>query len=148
MNMENMTYTVVKAGSENGIGGIMGIPPEASGAPPQWGAYVTVDNVDQTARAAESLGGKIMMAPRDIPRVGRFAVIQDPQGAVISLITYSLDQDGDNAALNSAPPPKKAFTYPWALSNVLSRLNIGTRTVWVHRHPFSPPTIDQPNPQS
>jgi predicted enzyme related to lactoylglutathione lyase len=91
MNMENMTYTVVKAGGD-GIGGIMGLPPEASGAPPHWGSYITVDNVDETAQSAETLGGKIMMAPRDIPGVGRFAVIQDPQGAFISLITYSMEQ--------------------------------------------------------
>jgi hypothetical protein len=90
MSMENMTYTVVKAAGE-AIGGIMNIPPEASGAPPHWGAYITVDNVDQTASFAESLGGKIMMAPRDIPGVGRFAVIQDPFGAVVSLITYSME---------------------------------------------------------
>ena len=91
MNMEQMTYTVVKAGGD-GIGGIMGIPPEASGTPPHWGAYITVDNVDETVQTAETLGGKIMMPPRDIPGVGRFAVIQDPQGAFISLITYSMEQ--------------------------------------------------------
>ena len=91
MNMEQMTYTVVKAGGD-GIGGIMSLPPEDSGAPPHWGAYITVDNVDETVQAAETMGGKIMMPPRDIPGVGRFAVIQDPQGAFISLITYSMDQ--------------------------------------------------------
>ena len=90
MTMENMTYTVVKTGGE-GVGGIMAIPPEASGAPPHWGAYVTVDDVDSAVRSAEKLGGKIMVAPRDIPGVGRFAVIQDPQGAVISMITYSME---------------------------------------------------------
>ena len=90
MNMENMIYTVVKADGD-GIGGIMSIPPEASGTPPHWAAYITVDNVDQTANSAETLGGKIMVAPQDIPGVGRFAVIQDPQGAVISLITYSME---------------------------------------------------------
>ena len=44
-----------------------------------------------TISIAETLGGKIMVAPQDIPGVGRFAVIQDPQGAVISLITYSME---------------------------------------------------------
>jgi predicted enzyme related to lactoylglutathione lyase len=29
-----------------------------------------------------------MVPPTDIPTVGRFAVIQDSQGATISLITY------------------------------------------------------------
>ena len=88
MPMEEMTYTVVKAGDEE-IAGIMGIPPEAEGAPPNWGAYVTVDNVDQTVRQAKELGGRIIVPARDIPKVGRFAVIQDPQGAMISVITYA-----------------------------------------------------------
>jgi uncharacterized protein len=85
--MPGMTYTVVKAGG-SGIGGIMPMPQQAQGMPPQWGTYVTVDDVDATARTAAQLGGKILMGPLDIPNVGRFCVIQDPQGAVISAITY------------------------------------------------------------
>lgn len=50
--------------------------------------HVSVDDVDATARQAEALGGQVLMAPRDIPEVGRFCVIRDPQGAVISAITY------------------------------------------------------------
>ena len=87
MTMEAMTYTVVKAGGKE-IGGIMPIPKEAKGMPPMWGVYVTVEDVDSTAQNAEKLGGKVLMPPRDIPNVGRFCVIQDPQGAVISAITY------------------------------------------------------------
>jgi predicted enzyme related to lactoylglutathione lyase len=80
-------YTIVKMG-EADIGGIMSIPEMSKGMPPSWGAYVTVDDVDATAAKAEKLGGKIIVAPTDIPTVGRFTVIQDPQGAVISAITY------------------------------------------------------------
>jgi predicted enzyme related to lactoylglutathione lyase len=83
--MPGMTYTVVKVGG-NGIGGIMPLPQQ--GMPPQWGCYVTVDDVDATARTATQLGGKILMGPQDIPNVGRFCLIQDLQGAVISAITY------------------------------------------------------------
>jgi predicted enzyme related to lactoylglutathione lyase len=87
MNVTGTTYTVVSAGGQD-VGGIMPIPPNASGMPPQWGAYVTVDNVDAVADRVKGLGGKVVMQPTDIPTVGRFAVIQDPQGATISLITY------------------------------------------------------------
>jgi predicted enzyme related to lactoylglutathione lyase len=87
--MPEFTYTVVRSGgSETGQGGIMPIPPTAKGMPPAWISYVTVDNVDTTAKLAEKLGGKIMAPPRDIPEVGRFAVLQDPQGASIAIITY------------------------------------------------------------
>jgi len=86
---EEMTYHVIKTGGEES-GGIMQIPPQAAGQPPLWGIYVTVDNVDETVKLAENLGGKIHVPPTDIPKVGRFAVIQDPQGAYISVITYAM----------------------------------------------------------
>ncbi len=85
--MEGMSYWVIKAGGEE-IGGIMNIPPEPGGIPPHWGAYVTVDNVDASAKKVQELGGRIMVPPTDIPEVGRFCVFHDPQGAVLALITY------------------------------------------------------------
>ena len=87
MPMGDMNYTVVKVGEES-LGGIMTVPPQAEGTPPNWGVYVTVNDVDATARKAEELGGKVLVPPTDIPNVGRFSVLQDPQGAVISAITY------------------------------------------------------------
>jgi len=57
--------------------------------PPNWNTYVTVNDVDKVAKDAQELGGKILVGPQDIPTVGRFCVIQDPQGAVISAITYA-----------------------------------------------------------
>ena len=85
--MENDSYHVVKVEGEE-KGGIMKTPPEAEGMPPSWGIYVTVSNVDETAARAEELGGKVLVPPRDIPNVGRFCVLQDPQGAYLSAITY------------------------------------------------------------
>ena len=82
-----MEYTVIKVAGEE-VGGIMSIPPQAAGSPPHWGTYVTVDNVDETVKKAESLGATINVAPMDIPDVGRFAVFQDPQGAFLAVITY------------------------------------------------------------
>jgi predicted enzyme related to lactoylglutathione lyase len=88
MTMPGMTYTVVKAGNKE-VGGIMAVPINVRGMPPMWSAYVTVDDVDLTAKAAEQLGAKLLVQPTDIPNVGRFCVIQDPQGAVINTITYN-----------------------------------------------------------
>jgi len=87
MSMPEMTYTVVKAGGTE-VGGIMAMPPQLAGTPSHWGTYITVDDVDATVRKAEALGAKICMPPTDIPNVGRFATLQDPQGAVVSVITY------------------------------------------------------------
>lgn len=88
MTIPGMTYTLVKAGGKS-IGGIMAMPPDApKGMPPMWGSYVTVNDVDATARTAQQLGARLLVPPQDIPDVGRFCVIRDPQGAVISAITY------------------------------------------------------------
>lgn len=81
------TYTVAKAGNTE-VAGIMATPKEAEGMPPGWGAYVTVDDVDAMSQRVETLGGKVLIPPQDIPELGRFLVMQDPQGAVLMLVTY------------------------------------------------------------
>lgn len=71
--------------------GILEFPPavQASGAKPHWLSYVTVDDVDaSTARAAE-LGATVLVPCTDLPMTGRFSVIRDPQGGMLSLFTYS-----------------------------------------------------------
>ncbi len=85
--MQGMPYTVIKAGDRE-VGGMMATPPETAAMPPAWGTYVTVNDVDATAEKAKQLGGKVLIEPQDIPDVGRFCLIQDPQGACISAITY------------------------------------------------------------
>lgn len=58
--------------------------------PPTWGVYITVADVDATAEQAKLLGGKVLMSPMAIAGVGRFALIQDPQGATFCVITYQM----------------------------------------------------------
>jgi len=87
MPTNDMIYTMAKAGDTE-VAGIMAMPAEAGDMPPMWGAYVTVDDVEASAKQVEALGGKVVIAPQDIPEVGRFCVICDPQGAALSLITY------------------------------------------------------------
>lgn len=70
------------------IGGVMALPPEMIGTvPPHWLGYVSVPSVDDSVRQAESLGGRVLAQATDIPDVGRFAVIADPQGASIAIFT-------------------------------------------------------------
>jgi predicted enzyme related to lactoylglutathione lyase len=87
-NEHGVDYTLAKVG-ETPMGGIMAIPPGAQGMPPTWGIYVTVDDVDQLLPKVAQLGGSVCVPPQDIPGLGRFAVIQDPQGARLTLITYT-----------------------------------------------------------
>jgi len=49
--------------------------------PSHWCGYVSVPDVDGAAKVAESKGGKLVFGPADIPDVGRFAYLLDPEGA-------------------------------------------------------------------
>src|SRR5438046_2533231 len=62
-----------------------GFGPAQGGAPPHWYGHVYVEDVDEAARRAEAAGGTILAGPMDIPEVGRFAAVRDPQGAAFSL---------------------------------------------------------------
>ena len=42
--------------------------------------------VDESAKKAADLGGRVYVKPTDIPKVGRFAVVADPQGTVFDII--------------------------------------------------------------
>ncbi len=55
-------------------------------SPPSWLVYFTVENCDQSAEKAGTLGATVVSPPMDIPNVGRFAVIRDPQGAYFAII--------------------------------------------------------------
>jgi hypothetical protein len=52
--------------------------------PPHWLAYVAVSDVDGVSKKVETLGGRVVAPAMDIPKVGRFSVVQDPTGAVFS----------------------------------------------------------------
>jgi hypothetical protein len=80
-------YTLWMAG-ERSVGGLMAMPADmkASGAPPSWSIYVGVRDADAAAAQVLSLGGKVLVPPGDIPKVGRFAVLSDPQGASFSIL--------------------------------------------------------------
>jgi len=86
-NMLESTYTVIKVGKSQ-IGGITKKSAHEEAMPSMWKSYITVSDVDETAARVERSGGKLLLPPTDIPTVGRIIVIQDPQGAVISAITY------------------------------------------------------------
>jgi predicted enzyme related to lactoylglutathione lyase len=79
--------------SQGPLGGVMSSrkakehspEPQNVATAPHWMAHVQVDDVDATVARVKKLGGKICYGPEDIPTVGRFAVIADPQGASLSV---------------------------------------------------------------
>lgn len=58
-----------------------------------WDPYVTVDDVDASAAKVEALGGTLVLPPTEIPNVGRFCVLRDPQDVSLNLIEYYEQQE-------------------------------------------------------
>lgn len=92
-------YTLWVAGKTQ-TGGLMAQPDDArrAGAPPSWLIYIGTPDVDATAADAQRLGGKVLKSPADIPGIGRFAVLADPQGAAFAIFT-----PGSSPAGGSSP---------------------------------------------
>ncbi len=79
-----MEYTeFINAGHTQG--GMMKMTPAMEGVPPHWGIYFTVEDCDAMAAQATELGATVCLPPQDIPNTGRFAAIQDPQGAMFMI---------------------------------------------------------------
>src|SRR5436309_9914215 len=98
---QNPSYTMFVGKDRRPMAGLMALPDDAKtmGTPPQWVTYIGTPNVDETARQAAGLGAKILKQPTDIPTVGRFSIIQDPQGAMFAAFTpLSPQQDSAGAA--------------------------------------------------
>jgi predicted enzyme related to lactoylglutathione lyase len=74
------------------IGGLMAMQPDAvkMGAPPAWLAYTEVPDADATVEQAVKLGAKVLMPAKTVAQAGRFAILQDPQGAVFAVITSAM----------------------------------------------------------
>ncbi len=96
MPMDDFSYTIFEANGR-GVAGMMPFPAEleGQGIPPNWTGYVAVDDVDQSTRDFAANGGKIRRPPADIPGIGRFAVVADPHGAVLCIMT-PLPMQGDD----------------------------------------------------
>ncbi len=88
----NMEYNVYHIGQAR-IAGVMPLPEHlrANNVPPHWNGYIGVADVDQEAERVKTEGGEIRHAATDIPGVGRFAVVADPQGAVFILFKGATD---------------------------------------------------------
>lgn len=98
--MPGMTY-LMAGPPGHAVAGMMALTPEMvqGGAPAAWTGYVAVDDVDAGAARVTALGGMVCMPPTDIPGVGRFAVVADPQGAVFALFSGTPGEE---------PPPAPA----------------------------------------
>lgn len=76
-------YHVFKSGEE-GHAGMMPLPPDTAPRS-HWLNYILVTDVDAKAQEAIGLGAHQAVPPTDIPGMGRFSVLIDPQGAAFAL---------------------------------------------------------------
>ncbi len=77
--------------SRNGemTAGIMDVTgmPGMDDTPPHWFTYLAVDDVDAAVAQTRAAGGQILRAPWDVPGVGRIAIVTDPTGAPVGIMT-------------------------------------------------------------
>lgn len=83
-DMGGMEYTTF-SNSGRPIGGMYKPGPDEP-MPASWTVYFAVDDCDASLAEAQSLGGAVLAPAMDIPGVGRFAMLADPQGAVFAII--------------------------------------------------------------
>ncbi|MGH9932689.1 MAG: VOC family protein [Pyrinomonadaceae bacterium] len=84
-NFGPMEYTMFSNGGRP-AGGMFKLTPEMAGVPPHWLVYFAVDDCDAKTKKATELGARIMKPADDIPGIGRFSILLDPQGAAFALI--------------------------------------------------------------
>ncbi len=87
---ESPEYVEIHVGDQ-AIGGLMTMQPQVPAqVPANWLAYFWADDVDASVQKANAGGAHTVVPPMDIPNVGRFAVLSDPQGAVFALFKGSM----------------------------------------------------------
>ena len=77
------TYTMIGVGE--GTGGGMLKSMALAGAPPQWLAYVGVDDVASSTRKARELGAKVVLDKTEVGDFGWMSILTDPTGATFAL---------------------------------------------------------------
>jgi hypothetical protein len=82
-------YSVIRNG-ERTNGGIRPQGPAEQAIPPNWAPYIAVESCTGASAAATELGGRVLMAPTEVP-AGKFAAIADPQGAVFAVFEGDFD---------------------------------------------------------
>jgi uncharacterized protein len=95
VSMPGTAYTLFSF-EETSVGGLLNLPKDArnKGAKPHWIGYVGVDDVDATNDRIKQLGGYVHVSPTNIPNVGRFSIVADPQMATLALLeTLQPSQD-------------------------------------------------------
>jgi len=82
--VDYVDYDMLSPSTGETVAGVCHARGTNAGVPPVWLVYITVADVDASARRAVELGGEVLDGPRRMGS-GRFAVIRDPAGAICAL---------------------------------------------------------------
>ncbi|MEM7190166.1 MAG: VOC family protein [Pseudomonadota bacterium] len=87
MPMPNGTYNVASLNGQP-VAGIMDMAQIGDpNVAPHWMTYIAVDDIDAVCAGASGGGATVLREPFDVPGVGRIAMIKDPGGAVVGMMT-------------------------------------------------------------
>lgn len=91
--MEGGDYHIASVGGRM-VAGCMDMAglPGMDAAPPHWFTYLAVDDLDAALAATEERGGRVIRAPFDVPGTGRIAIVSDPSGAAVGLMTPAAEK--------------------------------------------------------
>ena len=106
-----MTYTMLR-NDELGEDVAGAMAPQMDGMPAHWLDYITVDDIDASLTHAVELGGSKLAGPMEVPGMGRWAVVQDPTGAVFGLFTSQTPGATDT----DRRPPDHTFCWSQLMS--------------------------------
>lgn len=134
------TYTLFSVGDAM----VAGMAKTQAGAPPHWLGYCTTPDVDATTALATKSGGKQIVAPMDIPDIGRFSIVMDPSGGVVAPFAEANESPDDGARppvghfcwdelVTQDPAAAKAFytkVFGWK-ADEKDMGPIGTYTIWM-----------------
>jgi predicted enzyme related to lactoylglutathione lyase len=88
MPMDTGDYHIAKKG-DRPMAGIMDMTglPGLEEVPAHWFTYLAVDDLDAAVSETTAQGGAIHRPPFAVPGVGRIAIIADPTGAAVGIMT-------------------------------------------------------------
>jgi predicted enzyme related to lactoylglutathione lyase len=106
---EYQGYRMIERSDGKFAGGVLPITPEMQqhGARPMWLGYIHVSDVDSRVASIEAAGGRALVAPTDIPNVGRIAMVADPQGAPFYIMKPIPPANDPNARSDVFSPDAK-----------------------------------------
>jgi predicted enzyme related to lactoylglutathione lyase len=81
-------YTVARIGQQS-VAGLVSARPEWGAPPSRWQVYFSVADCDRAASETAASGGRVVVAPAEVPEIGRFAILADTSDALFGVFQPS-----------------------------------------------------------